>query len=119
MRKSTVRSGIRLLLVSMLLILLVSFYHDGIAGLLSLAPGATHSLYGRMIFWSSALGGLGVIVAVTGLIRSPGKFDEKIRIYPLLLLMLAIIAFYFYLITSSFSSPARYERLRPGETITI
>jgi len=112
MRKSTVRSGMRMLLAAMLLILLASLYS-------SITLGTTRNLYGQVIFWASALGGLGVIMAVAGLIRSPGRYDQKIKIYPLLLLIFAVIVFYFYLMASSFSTPAIYERLHPGETITI
>ena len=112
MRKSTVRSGMRMLLAALLLILLAGFYS-------SLMPGTTQNLYGHVIFWTSALGGLGVITAVAGLIRSPGKYDHTIKIYPLLLLIIAVIVLYFYLMASLFSTPAIYERLHPGETITI
>lgn len=119
MRKSTVRSGMRMLFTALLLILLAGFYHTGIAGLLSLSPGATHYLYGQVIFWALVLGGLGVIVAVAGLIRSPGRHDHTIKIYPWMVLIAAGIIFYMYLAASSFSAPARYERLNPGQAITI
>lgn len=112
MRKSTVRSGMRLLLAAMLLIFIAGFYS-------SITPGATENFYGQIIFWATALGGVGVIMAVAGMIRSPGRDDHKIKIYPLLLLILAVIIFYFYLMTSSLFTPAIYERLHPGETITI
>lgn len=111
MNKVTVRSGMRMLLAAMLLILLAGLYNI-------VAPGTT-DLYGRAIFGASALGVLGVITAVAGLIRSPGRYDHKIKIFPLLLLIFAVIVFYFYLMTSLFSTPAIHERLRPGDTITI
>lgn len=118
MRKSTVRSGMRMLLAALLLILLASFYHAGIAGLFTLSPAAAQKLYGQVIFWAAALGGFGVMVAVTGLVRSPDRSEPRIRLFPLLLMIAAVMALYFYLMASSFTSD-RYERLEPGETITI
>ena len=121
MRKRTIRSGMRLVLAALILIILASFYHVQLSDLFSLSPSAESRFYQLGMFWAAAIGGYGVVVAVFGLLLSPLKNDVNIRILPIFLGISVLILLFFYLFSSSIDSPERDEqrRVRPGETITI
>ncbi len=119
MRKRTIRSGMRLVLAALLLIILTSFYHGGVADLLALSMGAEQRFYNLGIFWAAAFGGYGAILTVFGFILPPRQHDAAIRLLPLFLLIVGVMLLFFYLFVASFNGPGREERLRPGETITI
>ncbi|QEM68484.1 hypothetical protein FO488_10080 [Geobacter sp. FeAm09] len=119
MRKRTVRNGLRLILAALLLIVLASFYHVGIADLFSLSDTAEMRLYRLGIFWAAAFGGYGVVLAAFGLVLSAEPRDAQVRILPIFFMILAAVALFFYLLASSFNGPPRPERLQPGDTITI
>lgn len=119
MRKRTVRNGLRLILVALLLIVLASFYHVGIADLFSLSDNAEMRLYRLGIFWAAAFGGYGVVLAAFGLVLPEDSRDVRVRVLPVFFMILATVALFFYLLASSFNEPPRPERLRPGDTITI
>ena len=119
MRKRTVRNGLRLVLAALLLIILASFYHAGIAGLFALSEGAEARLYQLGIFWAAAMGGYGVVLSVFGLVLPGDARDLRVRVLPALFLIVGAVALYVYLLAASINEPPRQERLRPGETITI
>jgi nitrate/nitrite transporter NarK len=119
MRKRTVRNGLRLILAALLLIVLASFYHVGIADLFSMSEGAEMRLYRLGIFWAAAFGGYGVVLAAFGLVLPTDSRDAQVRVLPIFFMILATIALFFYLLASSFNEPPRPERLQPGDTITI
>jgi hypothetical protein len=121
MRKRTVRNGMRLVLASLILIILASFFHAQLSDLFSLSLSAESRIYRLGIFWAAAIGGYGVVVVALGLALSPLKSDVQIRLLPLFLGISALICFFFYLLSSTIDAPAGDEqrRVRPGETITI
>src|SRR5664279_430693 len=119
MRKRTVRNGMRLLFAALLLIILASFYHGGVAGLFSFSPGTEQRFYGWVMFAAASLGGYGVMLAVFGLLMQANRRDAGVRVAPLLLLVALVIVLFFYLFVSSFNGPVEEEPLRPGSTITI
>ncbi|GFE60987.1 hypothetical protein [Geobacter sp. AOG2] len=119
MRKRTVRNGLRLILAALLLIVLVSFYHVGIADLFSLSDPAEMRLYRLGIFWAAAFGGYGVVLSAFGLVMPGDPRDAQVRVLPVFFLILGTVALFFYLLASSFNEPTRPERLQPGDTITI
>lgn len=121
MRKRTIRSGMRLVLAALVLIIIASFYHGGVSELFSLSYDAEARLYRWGIFWAAAIGGYGVVQSVFGLVLPARQADSEVRVMPLLLLILGGVSLFFYLVTASIdesSEPTR-ERLRPGETLTI
>ena len=118
MRKRTIRNGLRLMLAALLLILLASFYHADVADLLSLSTGAELRFYSLGIFWAAAIGGYGVVLTVIGFVLPANYRDSGIRLAPLFLLIVCVVAAFFYFLVRSFDEPVR-ERLRPGQTITI
>lgn len=121
MRKRSVRNGMRLVMVALILIVLASFYHAQLSDLLSLSSTAESRLYRLGMFWAAAIGGYGVVVMAFGFVLSPLKNDVKIRLLPIFLGISAMIFLFFYLLFSSVEAPGRDEqrRVRPGETITI
>lgn len=121
MRKHTVRNGMRLIMVALILIVLASFYHLQIADLFLLSPSAENRFYRLGIFWAAAIGGYGVLLATIGLILSPDKNDAKIRLLPIIVSISAMVFLFFYLFSSAIESPPKGDqrRLHPDETITI
>jgi nitrate/nitrite transporter NarK len=119
MRKRTVRNGLRLILAALLLIVLASFYHVGIADLFSMSEGADMRLYRLGIFWAAAFGGYGVVLAAFGLVLPAEPRDAQVRVLPIFFMILATMALFFYLLASSFNEPPQPERIQPGDTITI
>ena len=115
------RGGIGLVLLALAVIIIVSFYHAGIADFLSWTDEAESRLYRLGIFLAAALGGYGAVLAVFGLLLPGNQRDAGVRILPLFLMILGAISLFFYLLAVSFDLPpdAPRERLRPGETITI
>lgn len=121
MRKRTVRNGMRLVVVALFLIILASFYNGNISEFFQLSTHVENRIYTLGIFWATAIGSFGVVLAALGFALSPQKRDGAVRILPTLFLVSGLIILYFYLLTASFSNPVRIEqkRLRPGDTITI
>ncbi len=121
MRKHTIRSGMRLVLAALVVIIITSFYYDRVAEILSLSLDAELLTYRLGIFCAAALGGYGVVLAAFGLVLPGTHRDSGVRIVPAFLLIVALVSLFFYLLAASFDTtrnPPR-ERLRPGETLTI
>lgn len=121
MRKRTVRNGMRLIMASLIIIVLASFYHVQLSDLFSLSQAAENRIYRFGMFWAAAIGGYGVFMTVLGFVLSPLKNDVQVRLMPILLGISVMIFLFFYLLSSSIDAPADDEqrRLRPGDTITI
>lgn len=120
MRRRTVRNGLRLLLASLALIILASFYHSGVAELFAFSPVTGVRMYGLGMALAAAVGAYGVVLAVAGLILpTSDRRDAAIRIAPLFVLVACAVALFFYLFMVSFSSPDDGESVPPGTVITI
>ena len=121
MRKRTVRNGMRLVMVALIVIVMASFYHVQFSELFSLSPAAELRLYRLGMFWAAAIGGYGVVVTAFGFALSPLKNDAQVRLLPVFTGTFVLIFIFFYLLSASIDTPARDEqrRVRPGETITI
>ena len=120
-RKKTLRSGMRLVLAALVIILITSFYHGGVSDVLSLSYEAEMRFYRLGIFLAAAMGGYGVVLSAFGLVLPARKFDSGVRVVPSLLLIIGAVSLFFYLLAASFNAPdvPSQDRLRPGETITI
>ena len=117
MRRSTVKSGLRLIIWGIVSVILATFFHQEVANLLFLSPGGEDQLVYLGLFWGGTLGFLGIIVIVSGFLRtSTGERKEKLL--PTLALLMLLILTFFVLLLVSFRTP-EHPRLRPGETITI
>ena len=121
MRKKTIRNGMRLVLAALMIIIVSSFYLDGVGDFLSLSYQSQVRYYQLGIFLAAAMGGYGVVLTAFGLILPARSGDFPVRVLPLLILIFCVIALFFYLLASSLETPRDpgRDRLRPGETITI
>lgn len=121
MRKRTVRNGMRLVLAALVLIIITSFYHGEVGGILSLSLDAEKRFYQLGIFLAAAMGSYGVVLASFGLVLPGNQRDAAVRVMPLFFMIIAVVSLFFYLLAASFDAPSNSprERLRPGETITI
>ncbi|HEX9023914.1 MAG TPA: hypothetical protein VF799_08760 [Geobacteraceae bacterium] len=117
MRKVIVRSGMNLLLAAIVPLILVTFYHEPLASLFRLSPGGEVMLVYLGFFWSAMMGCMGILVTVIGLARNAGK-GPSVRLAPSAILLVVAIVCYFFLLYSSLTS-TESPKLRPGETITI
>jgi hypothetical protein len=118
MRRRQVRNGLRIILISIVLIMLVSFFNSDLARLFSLPIQWQQRLYSEGIFWSAAIGGYGVIVTVLGFLISSDTRDRGIRLLPVITMLLLSVALFFYLLISSLNS-AVIEPQKPGTSISI
>jgi len=111
----------RLVLAALVIIIIASFYHNGVSDMLSLSYDSEVSFYRLAIFWAAAVGGYGVIQSAFGLVLPARASDTGIRVMPSLLLIIAAVSLFFYLLSASLDAPHEptRDRLRPGETITI
>lgn len=121
MRKRTIHNGMRLVLAALITIMVSSFYLDTLGNFLSLSFEVQAKLYPIGIFIAAAMGGYGVVLSAFGLILPPRPSDSTIQLLPMFFLILAAISLFLYLLTSTLIFPHEptYERLRPGESITI
>lgn len=121
MRKRTIRNGMRLVLMALVLIIIASFYHDRVGEILSLSIDAETRFYRLGIFLAAAMGGYGVVLAAFGLALPGTQRDSGVHVMPAFLMIVAFVALFFYLLAASFNAHPNSprERLRPGETITI
>ena len=121
MRKRTIRNGMRLVMVALVLIIVASFYHVQLSDLFSLSSAAESRIYRLGMFWAAVIGGYGVMVTVFGFVLSPLKNDANVRLLPTFVSISVMIFLFFYLLSASIDNPASDElrRVRPGETITI
>ncbi len=121
MRKKTVQSGMRLVLIAITIVIVSSFYLDIIVSTVSLPYDVQARIYNLGIFAAAALGGYGVVLSAFGLVLPSRSADTSVRIIPLFFLILGAISLFFYLLASSIFTPTDYniQPLRPGETITI
>ncbi len=117
MRRSTVRTGIRLLIAAVAAVILAAFFHGTVADALALTPGGETQFVYLGLFWGGVLGFCGILVSLVGLLRAPGGQAVPGLLRPLAVLAILVLLF-FYLLLTSFNRPERPE-LRPGETITI
>jgi membrane-bound ClpP family serine protease len=117
MRKSTVRLGINCLIAGIISVILVSYFHQTIAGffLMSTATEAEFVFLG--LFGGGILGALGVIVSALGFFRSPSP-EPSTHLAPSLIILIAVIILFFTLFISFFKS-FEPQQIQPGETITI
>jgi hypothetical protein len=121
MRKKSIRSGMRQVLLAMILIILASFYLADVSEVLSLSYNTDVRFYRLIIFLAAAIGGYGVIQSVFGFVLPARTCDSGVRIMPSFLLIVGAVSLFFYLLVASLDAPhdpAR-DRLRPGEVITI
>jgi hypothetical protein len=117
MRRSTILSGLRLIIAAELLVIIAAFYHEHVGALFLLSPAGETRFIFLAFFWGSILGFWGIVMSVIGLLRRPSGGEQGSLSRPLVLIA-ALALLFLYLFLSSFNNPER-PQLRPGETIII
>ena len=117
MRRSSVNSGLRLIIIAVASIILAAFFHDTVASLLFLNPGGETEFIFLGLFWGGIIGFCGIVVTLVGLLRAPAPERAASILKPLVVLS-ALVILFMYLLFSSWTAPEQ-PTLRPGETITI
>jgi glucan phosphoethanolaminetransferase (alkaline phosphatase superfamily) len=118
MRKRTIRSGLRLLILSLFLLLFGTFYAQQINALLAVADGGAAEFVKLSFFWSGVLGAAAIIMVSFGLLQRSHAGDTS-RLLPSLLLILILLATFFTLFYQSVTAPPQERPLRPGESVII
>ena len=118
MRRRTVRSGLRLLIVAVGLLLLGTFYGQQINTLLAVAGDGSAEFVRLAFFWGAVLGAAAIIMVSFGLLQR-SQVGEHARLLPSLVLLLLLIMAFFMLFYRSLSAPPPQQPLRPGETLII
>jgi glucan phosphoethanolaminetransferase (alkaline phosphatase superfamily) len=117
-RKRTVRTGLRFMIASVLLLLLGTFYSQQINALFSLPPDGAFEFVKLAFFWSTIFGATGVIVLIFGLIKRSSAV-EKFSLAPVFFLFIFLLTVFFTLFYRTLSSPPVQQPLKPGETLII
>ena len=119
MRKRTVRFGIYCIIVAVIVITAATFFHSVLAAWLGLSSYTETQLVYDGLFWGGLFGGVGVVVAVAGLLAGASRdSDCPVRLTPHLIVLAAVIFIFALFLLSSFRNPDA-PGLRPGETMTI
>lgn len=120
MRRRTIRTGLRLLISSLVLLILGTFYSQQINSALSIGVEGSAEFIKLAFFWGSMLGGASVITVAIGLMQR-SIYGDNTRIIPDAVILLLLFAAFFALFLRTFSSPPDLKKnpLRPGETVVI
>lgn len=118
MRKRTVRSGLRLLILAVTLLLLGTFYGQQINTLFAVAGDGAAEFVKLAFFWGAVLGAAAILMIAFGLLQR-SIIGEKVRILPALFFLLFLLAAFFTLFYRTVSAPPQPQPLRPGETLLI
>lgn len=117
MRKSTVRHGLNMIIAGLAAVTLAAFFPAQVAGFLRLSPAGEARFVFFGLFCGGLFGGLGMLVAVAGLLRRGGE-GRPVRLLPVLLVLVVMIMVFSVLLVLAVRAPEQ-PRLRPGETIVI
>lgn len=118
MRKKTVRSGLRLLILAVILLLLGTFYGQQINTFLAVPGDGAAEFVGLTFFWGGILGATAIVMIAFGLLQR-SLATEKIRLLPALSFLLLLLLIFFTLFYRSLTAPPQEQPLRPGETLII
>ncbi|WP_298269611.1 hypothetical protein [Geobacter sp.] len=119
MRKRTIRVGIYCIIMAVIVVTASTFFHSVFAAWLGLSSYTEVQLVYDGLFWGGLFGGVGVVMAVAGLLAgAPRDSGHSVRLTPHLIVLAAVIFIFALLFFSSFHNPDT-PSLRPGETITI
>ena len=117
-RKKTVRTGLRLMIAAVSLLLLGTFYSQQVNAVFSMPADGVFEFVKLAFFWSGIAGATGVIIVIFGLMQRSSAVD-KFSLVPAFSLVIFLIAVFFFLFYRSLSLPPASQQLRPGETLII
>lgn len=117
MRKKTVKNGLIYIIIAMVIITTVTFFHDEIAWLLLLSPTGETELTVTGLVIGGLCGGLGVLITALGFLQT-SIVERDIYLKPIIVTLAAVILLFMVLLYVSFKIPSQ-PKILPGETITI
>jgi len=110
------RKGLSLMVAGIVLVTLATFFHTELSRLFIFsARSAEITFYGFSL--GAASGACGVLVTIAGLLRGNAN-DSDVRLLPVVLLLVASIAF-FCLLSYLSVTGALTPQPNPGESVTI
>jgi len=118
MRKRTVRAGIRLLILSVMLLLLGTFYGQQINALLAVAGDGAAEFVKLAFFWGAVISAAAILMISFGLLQR-SFYGDSSRLLPSLFFLILLLTLFFTLFYRTVSSPPQPQPLRPGETLLI
>ncbi|UFS70837.1 hypothetical protein LPW11_01310 [Geomonas sp. RF6] len=117
MCRRTVRKGLVLMVAGIISVTLATFFHHQLSTLFFLSGGRSAGLTFYGFALGAASGATGVLVTTAGLLRRNVN-DRSVRLLPVVLLLVASIAFFCFLSYLSFTGALTTDP-NPGESITI
>jgi hypothetical protein len=117
MHKRTVKSGLNLIVAGIVAIIMATFYHGEVSQLLSLTVSGQNRLIVFGLFCGGLSSGLGIIVALVGLLRNQAESNDT-GLSRTIVVLIAVVLLFFYLFYRSIGAP-HPPPLRQGETIII
>ena len=118
MRKKTVRTGLRLMIAALSLLLLGTFYSQQVNVIFSMPADGVFEFVKLAFFWSGITGATGVVILIFGLMQRSSAVD-KFSLVPAFFLVILLTTVFFFLFYRSLTSPPASQQLRPGETLII
>ncbi len=118
MRKRTVKTGLRLLLAAIILVLTGTFFSQYVSSFFFLSARNSVEFVQLSLFWGGILGAAAIITISAGLIRS-SIYNDATRLMPTSLLVVALLILFMVLFYRSLSAPPATPPIRPGETVVI
>jgi glucan phosphoethanolaminetransferase (alkaline phosphatase superfamily) len=116
--RRTVRTGLRLLSVSVMLLMLGTFYAQQLNDFLAVGGAGVAEFIRLAFFWAAVLGFAAIVMISAGLLRR-SQSGERLRIMPSLIFLTLLLALFFILFYRSMTLPPAQKPLRPGETLVI
>lgn len=118
MRKRTVRTGLRLLVAAIVLLLVGTFFSPYVSAIFFLPASGGFEFVRLALFWGGILGGAAIITISVGLVRS-SLYNDRVRLLPTVWLLVALLLLFMTLFYHTLTSPPATSPLRPGETVVI
>jgi hypothetical protein len=117
MRKSTIKSGLNLILAGVVSITLATFYHSHVARIFLLSAGGETYFVLLGLFLGGITCCLGILLTFAGMLLKAGNAPDVRLYYHLILLTSALVIFFFlFFMSMSNNEPPGLE---PGETVNI
>jgi hypothetical protein len=117
MHRRTVKSGLNLIVVGIVAIIVATFFNNEVSQVLSLTVSGQNRLIVFGLFCGGLSSGLGIMVALVGLLRNQVESNDT-KLSRTIVVLIAVVILFFFLFYRSFDAP-RHPPLRQGETIII
>jgi hypothetical protein len=101
-----------------LCVMVVTFFPGQLSSLLWLDffGEARLTLFGFLL--GGVFGGIGVVIAAAGLLLSGGNNENRLKLFPSVLVLIGVVCLFVFLFYNSLATPS-VPQLPPGESIRI